>query len=318
MTRYYTLQSHQNKADAFVKALSRYGWEPTNDKHRAEFLFIDAEVNGRQDKIEEYYHRGKPAFVYPHAARPDLICDFPDCEPSKYLAAHFVVSPGHEEVMRAFGYPNPLISIGWSYCPIRPFKPRKEVKNVLFAPIHSSPGGLLSDIDRAINRMTYYRLRYLSVRGKIKLTVRHLYQLQQCGLPKEYSFVHYVKGNPDLCYDQIDDADVVVSHQTFLHLAVARGVPAVAMGEWYPPRYTLASGRSTQAKSWDKYKDLLMYPLDILAENTDTMDVLEQAIKSDHMIADWRRRMIGGPFCEDEFVVHINKVVNHHPDIIGG
>ena len=105
---------------------------------------------------------------------------------------------------------------------------------------------------------------------------------------------------------QIDAAEVVVSHQTFAHLAVARGAPTVMMGESIIPRYTQSNGQYVTAKSWDKYRDLLKFPLDIL-NTPDPYALLQESIQSDALIADWKRRMIGDAFDPDAFYGYIEE-----------
>lgn len=288
---------HQRKGKAFADVLMSKGWTPTRNYAEARFMLIDCEVN-RHNDIRKFHEQGKQVFVYPHAARPDLLPDFDGYEASPHVTAHFVTARGHVEIMGAYGYPNPMPVVGWSLCPILPFTPRRERKplRVVFAPIHSSRGGALSKIDKQINLETFNTLLPLVKAGEIDLKIRYLYNISFTGLPPvERGGIRWIKGNPDLSFAQIDAADVVVSHQTFLHLAVARGVPAVAMGEGEIPRYTLTDGQYVLANSWEKYRDMLMYPLDILTTNA-PMELFQCAMTSDESIRNWRERMIGRQF----------------------
>ena len=54
-------------------------------------------------------------------------------------------------------------------------------------------------------------------------------------------------------------------------------------------------------KSWDKYKDVLMFPLDIL-ESNDTTSLLELACHSDEPIREWKKKFIGNEFDPKKFV----------------
>ncbi len=307
---YFFYLDHQNKGDVFRDALYQHNYETTRDISRAEFCLSDSDCFGRGAYIDQFAEMGKPAFIYPHAARPDLIPDFLDSPAHPNTTAHFVSARGHVDIMRAYGYPHPLHVIGWTYCPIKPFEPRKQIKRVVFAPIHPSPHGVLSEIDRGINRGAFKKLLPLAKSGQIKLIVRYLYNLERCGIPK-VATVHYRQGNPDLSYELIDSADVVVSHQTYAHIAIARGVPTVMMGEWLTPRFTLQNGLSHHAQSFDKYRSLLSFPLDILAEDSlDVMELFDLATRSDYVIADWRERMIGEPFNKDRFVEIIQSYLN--------
>ena len=295
---------HQTKGKAFQDALIRHGWAMTRQESEADIMLVDSEIT-RHEQFKRFGQTGKPIFIYPHAARPDLLPDFDGYEASPYVTAHFVSAQGHVEIMEAYGYPNPMPVVGWSLCPIQSFKQRQKAKRILFAPIHSSRLGAMSAIDKEINVETFKILHDLVKQGKIELTVRFLYNLDFTGIPMKDN-VFYVKGNPDHSTMQIDAAEVVVSHQTFAHLAVARGAPTVMMGESIIPRYTQSNGQYVTANSWDKYRDLLKFPLDIL-NTPDPYALLQESIQSDALIADWKRRMIGDAFDPDAFYGYIEE-----------
>jgi hypothetical protein len=293
---------HQGKGKAFHDVLIRHGWTMTRKEEEAEFAFVDTEIN-RREQFERFNKQGKPIFIYPHAARPDLLPDFDGYEASPFVTAHFVSARGHAEIMDAYGYPSPMPVVGWTLCSLKPFSPRKKAFKVLFAPIHSSRNGTMSTIDKEINIQTFKILHDLVKQGKIDLTVRYLYNLKYTGL-EFVDDIAFIKGNPDHSTVMIDVADVVVSHQTFAHLSVARGVPTVMMGENRIPRYTLSTGLHTLVRSWEKYKNLLMYPLDILCAD-DPYALLVEATQSDEKIKDWLNRMIGDPFDGEYFYQYI-------------
>lgn len=282
---------HQGKGKPFYNTLISKGWSRTAQEDNAHIVLYDAEIN-RHEQIKRLHKKGKPVFIYPHAARPDLLPDFKGYSAAPDLTAHFVITEGHVEIMEAYGYPHPMPVVGWSMCPIEPFRERERARQVLFAPIHSSRSGAMSKIDRAINEATFKVLHQLVKEDQIELIVRYLYNIKFTGVPEEVEDVTYVKGSPDMSYAMIDRADVVVSHQTFAHIAVARGVPTVMMAENVPPRYTVTTGDYVLCRSWDKYAHLLRFPLDILRGN-DPYKVLEDATKSRQDVADWRERMIG-------------------------
>ena len=110
----------------------------------------------------------------------------------------------------------------------------------------------------------------------------------------------YIRGGLDLSYADMDNADVVVGHQTYAWLAVARGVPTVMMDEEMPTHTSPRKGPSSFAKHWDDYKDLIMYPLDIL-HTDDPMRLMERAAGSDGDIMEWKQRMIGEAFDPAKF-----------------
>jgi hypothetical protein len=303
---YFYLFNHQNKGTALVRALQQAGWNWTAQLGRADVIFSDSDVPARAKILQSFHQRGRKVFLYPHAARPTLFNDFVGYPPCPTIDAGFVTAAGHLPIMRAVGISYPIEAMGWHFCPMKAFTPRPEHRRVLFAPIHPNSNGTLSTGDRRLNADTLRKLLPLVRSGEIQLTVRYLRDLTKNGLRIEDG-VTYVQGEPDQSYDQIDQADVVISHQTFAYIAIARGVPTVMMGEDVPPRIGCEELHDFQyARSFDKYKDLLMYPYDILAVE-DVCGLLQRAVRSDEEIADWRTRLIGEPFDGPRFVQFVEK-----------
>ena len=290
--------NHQGKADAYIRALTTRGWTQTKDPGEAKFILSDCDVNGRARTLDSYHRRSVKVFLYPHAGRPNIFWDFPDTPFRPCVDAHFVSAQGHAEIMRAYGVPYDLRVTGWHLCQIRAFHPREHARRILFAPIHPNSNGFLCELDKELNRQTFRKLLTL-LDGQTTLLVRHIRGLEKNGLWRAGG-VDYIEGNLDLSYEEIDRADLVVTHQTFAYLAVARGVPTLMMGEWYPPRWGGSENALMTVQSWDMYKHLLMYPLDILAAE-DLSQLIQCAIHSDSEIADWRARLIGQPFDPDRF-----------------
>lgn len=291
--------NHQGKADAYIQALTARGWTLTRQPGRARFILSDVDVYGREKALAEYHKLRIPIFLYPHAARPNIFWDFPGAPYSGFATAHFVSAEGHIDIMRAYGNKLPLHAVGWHLSPIVPFRPRMQVKRILFAPIHPNSNGFLGRLDKELNLQTLKKLLPL-MEGDVSVKVRYLHDLKQNGLWRAGG-VEYMEGQADLSYRQVDEADLVVGHQTIAYISVARGVPTVMMGEWHTPRLGGTEEKLVTVRSWDKYKDLMMYPLDILAED-DTMALFNRAIESDCEIAEWRERLIGKPFAADHFV----------------
>ncbi len=293
--------NHQNKADALINALSgKYNLVHPRIANRASVLFAmsDSDVAGRVTQFRAIQRAGcNRFFVYPHTARPSMINDYhPTWEG---VTAQFVVNEYHTEVLRAYGYNKPLAETGWYLCDLRPFRPRERAYNVLFAPIHPRN----APQDRDANARTFERLYPLALKGKINLTVRHVGTLADNGL-KQMRGVTYVNGVTNGSDDRlasIDAADVVIGHQTFAWVAVARGTPTVMFAEDMPTHFRGIEQRYTDVKSWAKVSPLFRYPLDILKES-DTMALLDRSVKSDDEISDWRRRMIGEAFVPEKFV----------------
>jgi hypothetical protein len=291
--------NHQGKGTPYLNAMNDAGFSNTRP-YDAQVILIDLDNAGRVNPLRHNLKTGKSRlFVYPHSARPAIAWDglF---SPSRYTAAQFVCAPGHVDVLRSYGYTKPLHVTGWAYTPIKPFKPTTNPRRVLFAPIHPTKRGFLSELDRKINAATFDRLYKLVQSGEIELSVRFMRGLANNGLTRRDG-VHYIEGGPDLNFDDAKCNDLVVSHQTYAYCSVALGIPVLMMSEETPPRNGGSEETFTFVRSWDKYKDLIMYPLDILTED-DTLGLIRRACESDAEIADWRRRIIGDPFNPALFV----------------
>jgi len=306
--RTFYVFNHQGKADKMIETLTRFGYieHPYQNNFRnVDLILSDYAAFGRQKQLERMQNLGASKFfIYPHAARPNLISDL---EPEwEGVTAHFVSAPGHVEIMRSYGYDKPLHVIGWMLCPILPFKPRREARNILFAPIHPR----CADSDKRINQATFTILASLARADKIRLTVRHINDLIDSGLSMvSHPNIYYVQGQMDNGYDQLDQADVVVGHQTIAYIAVARGVPTLMMGERQLPTHYMRARRVQYVRNWEKYIDMLAYPFDIL-ETRDPLRLMERATRSDYGIRDWKKRMIGEEFCADQFMQILESYLN--------
>ena len=302
--RSYVIFNHQDKGSAYVKAMEgKYNHLFDGDFYAGlGFVMTDSDIMGRQVRLERFRELGTRAFfLIPHTARPNLVNDVEPGWP--HTTAQFVVSQGHVDVIRAYGYDKPLHPVGWTLTPIRKFKPRKEPRNVLFAPIHPR----CSKVDQDVNREVFQKLFKLAKSDDIILTVRFIKNLYDSGLETvRHPNVIYATGqmsNGDGSQmEQMEKADLVISHQTFAWKAVALGIPTLMMAERCLPIHIEPRGGGVRyAKNWEKYVDLIAYPLDIL-EYDDTLGLMRRAVVCDEPIRDWKRRMIGQPFRKDRFL----------------
>jgi len=285
----------------YIDALLSAGYTQTRSHQRARFFLIDTDTGGRVAQLSRYF-RAQKVFVYNHSARPSIFYDiFPEWEKT---TAQFVPAEGHIEFLQRMGCTKPIHVSGWHLCAVKEFKPRDSFRHVLYAPIHPNRNGFLSDIHKKINLEVFQSLYALVRSGEIDLTVRTVMSLDLNGLRRAQK-VTYILGDPDGSYNDIDTADVVVSHGTFAYLSVARGVPTVMMAEAEPPIYGNRADACQTPPHWNEYKGLIIFPLDILNEEPATL--LERAIQSDVEIADWRRRMIGEPFDGAGFVREVER-----------
>jgi hypothetical protein len=289
---------HQGKGAAFRRALdTRYEVMALKlpDDPRVDFVFTDSDLRARRKHLERLKRAGaRSFFVYPHAAGPNLVNDI---EPAwEGVTAHFVTTRAQRKIMVDYGYPRPIHDVGWSLCELREFQQRPRLQNVLFAPIHHRSAA----IDQLANREAFERLAPLALAGEIVLTVRHYKGLETTGIERiEHDNIQYVETGLTPETEAIDAADVVVAHQTYLYLAVARGVPAVGFGTWVPS-HIVPGTEVHYAPNWNNYVRELAYPLDIAFG--DPLDRLWTAIEGSRAVCDWRERMIGGPFDPDRFL----------------
>src|SRR4030042_1386583 len=253
--KFFLYSSHQGKEMAYIRALKKSGYRPSiQDRMRGiKFVLFDMDGGHRTDRLERYHKRGVPIFLYPHAARPQIIWDG-IWEVWPYTTCIFVPSPGHKEVMRRYGHPLPIEVTGWTYCGILPFKAVEKPMNILFGPIHPSASGWICQEDKEINQQVFKKLFAYCRESGAHLTVRHIRKLENNGLIR-VSGVNYVQGRPDLTIREIDQADVVIGHQTFAYLAIARGKPTLMMREDLPP-HTVWHGKTQWVSSWAKYDDI--------------------------------------------------------------
>jgi hypothetical protein len=255
--------------------------------------------------VTDHQRKRNHLFIYPHSAIPNLFNDFPGFEPYPHIDVQFVTAPGHMEVLRAMDYPNKLDTIGWYLCPMLPFAPRAEARRILFAPIHPQANGSLSPVNKQNNINAYKKLlRAQAENDQLEITVRFLYGLENSGLWYADG-IRYIEGKPDQSYGDIDEADVVIGYHTFAYIAIARGVPTITLGEDFPPSFWY-QGVFQYVRSWEKCKELMRYPFDILGD-MEPMELFRRAIQSDDEILDWKRRMIGEPFNDKKFVAKVEK-----------
>ena len=295
------VHDHQNKSAAYREALAQAGYLFTERDlcQGVRFYLSDADW-GSRSYLEDARSRNIPIFLYPHAARPMVIYD--GCVEPQPVRAMFTQAPGGKELMEIIHYPYPVEVSGWAYSEIRPFRPVAEVKRVLFAPIHPNANGWLSEVDKDLNRKTYRALYDWCQKTGASMSIRLIGTRQDSGLDSVPAgeFVEWHPGRKNNTTVDMEAADVVVSHQTFAWMAVALGKPTVMMGEDVPPRSGNSDAGFCYVKHWDDYKDLLMYPLDIL--NGDPAEIIATAASTDEPIKEWRDRFIGKPFDGPAFV----------------
>ena len=300
--RVFLFYNHHSKGNLFLKALFQPGYRRSGNyssSRKLAFVMTDQAILGRSGHLADMYDAGtRHFFVYPHTARPNLVNDIvPEFE---HITAQFVATPEHANVMRLYGYSKPLHAVGWTFCPIEEFKPKGAPRRVLFAPIHPR----CSKVDQDVNAESFERLFRLAKKDDIQLTVRYINRLEDAGLEfVTHPNVEYFQGRLDPDFEQIDETDVVVSHQTFAWIAVARGVPTVMMAEDLPTHIEVLGQEPRYAENWEKYHHLIAYPLDLLAvPKYKSLDILQRAVKWNADVEIWKKRLIGEPFNPERFM----------------
>jgi hypothetical protein len=305
--RFY-LSDHQHKGLPYSSALEAAGYERV--WHAGEddlaMAFYDHDCGSRnvgfRNGLSYLHKQGVPVFLYPHAARPFVQYDGIS-EPWPHTRCTITITPAQAEILKLVGYPCPVEACGWALCEQAPWKAVKQAKRrplkVLFGPIHPNNNGWLSQEDQRINQAVYKKL--LATPG-IQLTVRHIKRLDLSGL-LEAPGVTYILAEPDGKTTDIDQADVVIGHQTMAFLAAARGKALIMFGDKLPPRSGNSDACFFFVSNYEKYRDILRYPLEVEdAEDGPALrEMMERAISEDTG-AIWRERLIGEPFDPVKFV----------------
>lgn len=310
----FYLSDHQGKGRAYARALVNAGYEQaaSGSEDGLGFVLYDHDVGsggmGFRNGLDYFHARGMKVMLYPHAARPMVQWDgmYPVWP---HARVNFTIAAGHREVMESFGYPIPVEVAGWTYCEIKGFaagKSREGLQKikVLFGPIHPNNNGWMHPVDKAKNAEILHRLLKTP---DIELTVRHIKRIDLSGLWM-VDGVKYVMGKANQCIDEIDQADVVVGNQTFAHLAVARGKPLIMFGDDVKPHSGNRPENFRYAKSWEKYRHLLQYPLEIEAAGDGEVvrGMMQRAMMED-VGAEWRERFIGKAFDGARFVEMVER-----------
>lgn len=295
-------RNHYGACSPLLEALARSGHQIVSGG-AADVLLIDLDppVFGYRELIDRYKALGATVLLYPHGVAPPVYYDglF---EPYVHVDGNLVIGAGNAELLRRMDYPTPTHAIGWSLCEQRPFRACRNVRQVLFAPMHPAGDGL-PERYRAQNAATFRQL----VDGPWDVTVRYIGTLEQNGL-SPVDGVRFLPAQPEVSVAEIDEADAVVAaNGTFPCLAVARGVPTVVYGQLQPAQYGIAGEPTIPLRRLDAYRDYLRYPFDV--EDGPLDEVLHGAASSDEAIAEWRRRFIGEPFDDQAFVGLVERIV---------
>ena len=303
----FFIKDHQQKGQAYEQAMRNVGWKPADFTQKPTIALFDSDVTKwRIERIKQM--PDSLIFLYGHTARPPLWYDFRECRPYPSTKAIFVPSTGHKQVLDRLGVEKPVHIVGWSFCDQREFTPVPKIRKVTFAPIHANGNGWNAPVNQEINQNVMKRLLVEREKHRLAITVRYLRSLDSCGLKKEPG-IRYILGQPDQSVREIDIADIVIATETYAYLAVARGIPTLMMAENIPPRIGNSPQNFDYVKSWDKYKDIMEYPLDSMTG--DLWETMQSACLPREDVRLWRERMIGKLFSPTNFI----KIAKEYIDI---
>jgi hypothetical protein len=279
------VRPHQHKADAIIRGLAALGHKLVRKSAEAA-LFDHGNAYGGagMNKLaERCWERGATIVLYPHAVTPpwwyDGLWDF-----DRRIAAILTTTETHREIVAGWGLGCEVHAIGWPYCEQRPFEPADRVQKILFGPIHPPINGTLREEALESNRAAMAALQALL--PDVQVTVRYIHELDRQGLWRHPGMT-YVRGEPNGSHREIDEADLVIGEGMFLHLAVARGKPAISLNQRNPIRPN--NGLFGPPKHWAEFADLVSYSLDM---HDGPLKALFEAARRTEQ-TEWRNRNVG-------------------------
>lgn len=283
----YFIAHHQHKGKPIDMALRNQGWK--YQLRKVDIALFDHAINRTDPEkgrnlIHRFYREGATIVLYPHAATGSWWMDG-DIFPKEGAVQHeLVIAEGQERVSKIINPDMHVHKIGWSYCPIKEFQKPKQLKRILFAPIHGPIKGHLREECVAANKRVYETL--LDMVDKYQIVIRHLNPLEKIGLwysPKPV----FVLGKPDGSYKDIDAADLVIAEGTFMYLAIARGKPTIGINQHVPIRPN-NTHKEFVPKHWDEYGEYMGYPIDF--DDSDIISLIDRAMTEQTA---WKNLFIG-------------------------
>jgi len=285
----YFISQHQHKGTEIDYALKKEGW--LSKKRRVQIALFDHDLNRSHPDdgrpiVKKYFEEGATIITYPHGTTGAWWTDSDDYRSDKFTFADLVIGEGHKYIQEITQPKQSHYVIGWSYCEIKEFIKKNEIKKILFAPIHGSvKDNKLREEALDANSRVYEAL--LKLPSKYQITIRHLNPPSSIGLHYT-SKAQFIYGKPDGSYQDIDNADLVIAEGTYMYLAVARGKPTIGMIQHMPIRPNNFN-ENFKLKNWDKYGDYMAYPIDFDDGNLE--DLINKASREEQV--EWKRLFIG-------------------------
>jgi len=289
----FAVVEHNNSVMPIAEAMMKLGYTP--DPSNPDILIIDHDSPPHYRNLIDNYPNSK-VIIYPHG-EPYMFAWDGIWEVNPRTAGYLSSNHGCAEIMRRYGYPNPIHVIGWTRGVQSEFEAIEHIERALFAPIHPLNNGYLNHHHKHANAVTYLALLEMP----IELTVRHIGNLAYNGLWMD-DRVQFVNGTLN---GTTTEADLVVSNiGTYLSMTVAQGKPCVAFGQDYPILDGHSEDSLKYSKSWGMYGDYLRYPYDV----SDGYAALEQAAKTEATA--WRDKFIGEPFTKEKLEIALEAICN--------
>jgi len=286
----YFIIDHQHKGQPIAEALNLGGW--VYNRRHPDIALIDHNINRLRytDErliIANYKAVGATIISYPHGATGAWWMDSDlYSKTDGWAFANLVIGEGHKHVSSIIQSKTPHHVIGWSYCPIKQFVAKSQVKRILFAPIHSSiRSHMLRSEAKDTNKRVFEAL--VKIKDSYTITIRHLDPLEAIGIYKVPG-ITFRMGKPDGSYLEIDNSDLVIAEGTFLYLAVARGKSVIGINQRIPiaPNTPIPGFK---IKNWDKYGDYMAYPIDF--DDGPLLELIAKASKDEQK--KWKELFIG-------------------------
>lgn len=283
----YFIMHHQHKGKPIDKALREEGWK--YQLRNVDIALFDHAINRTEPEagrniIHKFHKEGATIVIYPHAPTGAWWMDGDIFPKESAVQNELVIAEGQKHVSKIINPNMNVYTIGWSYCPIKEFQQPKQLKRILFAPIHGPNKGDFREEAVEANKRVYRRL--LEISDKYQIIVRHINSLEKCGLwysPKPI----FVLGKPDGSYKDIDAADLVIAEGTFMYLAVARGKPTIGINQHVSIRPN-NNHKDFVPKHWNEYGEYMAYPIDF--DDGDIISLIDKAMEEQ---TTWKNLFIG-------------------------
>ncbi len=293
---------NNGKGAYLQQRLVEAGHEITEMVEGTDLLLVDCDwswAHPRPAIIDAVEAEGGLVAQYPHGGQPVVQAYDGLATPDPRVRLRLEHGPGSIELARMYGGMEEVerldqAATGWLFSPTREFEPGREIRNVLFAPMHPNieglKGGMNGHVDPApaANAPAYRQL----IESGYDVTVSLVGPYFASGL-----FPHprvTVVSNTEMSFQQsfqlVEQADAVVGEGTMAALAVALGKPTVMLGQM--PYADFIDGHYQEADHAARDFDYVRYPLDLA--DASLGELLEQAIHDeDGVVAEWRARFIG-------------------------